>query len=68
MRSQANNNKIKQKSSSSQTTCLALAEDLCKCSVSPNIRAGVSTEVVLPEGEADPPGDIVLLPELFGCS
>lgn len=51
--------------STSKTTCLALAEDLCKCSVSPNIRAGVSTEAALPEGEADPPGDMVLLLELL---
>lgn len=33
-----------------RTTCLALAEDLCKCKVSPNIRGvGFSTEALLPE-------------------
>lgn len=44
------------------STCLALADDLCKCKVSPNIRAGVSTEEELPEGEVALPGDSMLLP------
>lgn len=44
------------------STCLALADDLCKCKVSPNIRAGVSTQEELPEGDVALPGDNMLLP------
>lgn len=46
-------------------TCLALAEDLCRCRVSPNIRGvGFSSEALLPT-ELFPPVP-VLVPELVG--